>query len=141
MGNNHQHLTLTSAHNNQGVLLPCLQRCELQTDTVLFTSAKYPAKQVFTARQDYCYALRKVAKICNSKHRRRAFEASQDETATVDCDYILRMNSTQELCSNLFVPNSTLILEHKSLTKFLLQYAKENFGLLKIFIKDPFYTK
>ena len=141
MGNNHPNLTLTAAHNNQGVLLPCLQRCELQTETVLFTSARYPAKQVFPARQDYCYALRKVASICGDINRRSSFEASLDETPLVDCDYILRMNATVELCSISFVPNSTEILAHKSLTKFLYQYARENLIVLKIFIKDPFYTK
>ena len=141
MGNNDPNLGLSFAHNNQGVLLPCLQRCELQTETVLFTSAKYPAKQVFSFRKDYCYVLRKVASICNDTQRKISFEASHEEATTVDCNYILSMNASQELCSTSFVPNSTSILTHKDLTKFLIHYAQENLVVMKIFIKDPFYTK
>jgi hypothetical protein len=141
MGNNDPNLGLSFAHNNQGILLPCLQRCELQIETALFTSAKYPAKQVFSSRKDYCYVLRKVARICSDNHRRKSFEASQEDASPVNCDYILWMNGTQELCSSSFVPNQTSILSHKNLTKFLLQYAQENLVIMKIFIKDPFYTK
>ncbi len=46
MGNNGDNFNLTYAHNSKGQVLPCLQRCELQSETLLLTTAQYPSKQV-----------------------------------------------------------------------------------------------
>jgi len=129
---------LTKAYNNKSQLLPCLQRCELQSETLFLSSANFPAKEVFFLRKDYCFVLRKLAKICTKTNQKNIFESSQDK---VSCNLILKMNSSAEYCSNSHVPNITMVLENRNLSNFILEYAQHNLLVLKIFIQDPFYTR
>ena len=113
MGNNGDNYNLTYAHNSKGQSLPCLQRCELQSETLLLTPAQYPSKPVFSSRKDYCYILQKLARIC--KNRRKIFEASQNR---ISCETILKLNSSQEICSvTTFYPNATAVTANKNLTR------------------------
>jgi hypothetical protein len=137
MGNDYNP-DLTKAHSNQGQLLPCLQRCELQSETLLLSSAIYPAKEVFFMRKDYCYILRKLAKICNNTNQRSIFESEQNK---VSCNLIVKMNSSTDYCGSTNLPNITRVLENKNLSNFILEYAERNLVVLKIFIQDPFYTR
>jgi len=67
---------------------------------------------VFSSRKDYCYILQKLARIC--KTRLKVFEASQNR---ISCETILKLNSSQEICSATFVPNATAMTANKNLTR------------------------
>ena len=117
----------------------CLQRCKLQTETLFLSSNAYPSKQVFHLRKDFCYVLIKMAMICNDTHRRPTFEEAYGDR--ISCDEILKQNRSKTFCSKSYNPNVTEMLEKKAFVKFVAAYAKENIQVLKIFIKDPFFTR
>ncbi len=129
---------MTKAHNKYGQLMPCLQRCELQSETLLLTSAKYPSKEVFSFRKDYCFVLLKLAKVCNQTSRRKIFESSYKQ---VSCESIIKMNSSKDLCNENFVPNATTVMANSAISSFIFDYAQNNLIDLTVFIKDPFYTR
>ena len=98
------------------------------------------SSQVFHQRKEICIALVKISKICNDTNRRRSFEASYG-TNRLSCDDVLKVNNSRTFCSASLIPNSTEIAARKDLTEFLFDYSRENFNVLKTFIKDPFYTR
>ena len=103
------------------------------------TSSAYPSRQVFHLRKDFCYMVIKLARICNETNRKAAFEKLYGNR--VSCDEILKLNRSKTFCSELYTPNITEVLEKRAFTKFVADYTAENIQVLKIFIKDPFYTK
>ena len=50
---------LTIATDLQNNTKKCLQRCELQTETVSATSSTFPNKNTFFFRPEFCYVLQK----------------------------------------------------------------------------------
>ena len=92
-------------------------------------SQSLPLLQVFPQRKDFCYIFIKLSKICNDKNRRHSFEATYDT------------NVSKTFCDDKFLPNLDSILVEKKMAKFILDYAKENINVMKIFIKEPFYTR
>ena len=103
-------------------------------------SQSLPLLQVFPQRKDFCYIFIKLSKICNDKNRRHSFEATYD-TNVISCDHILQANASKTFCDDKFLPNLDSILVEKKMAKFILDYAKENINVMKIFIKEPFYTR
>ncbi len=59
----------------------------------------------------------------------------------MSCGEIVKLNVSKTFCSENFNPNVTKILENKTVAKFIYGYARDNVNVLKVFIKDPFYTK
>ena len=106
---------------------------------MFLTSSAYPSRQVFHLRKDFCYIVIKLARICNETNRKAAFEKLYGNR--VSCDEILKLNRSKTFCSEFFTPNITEVLEKSAFTKFVADYTAENIQVLKIFIKDPFYTK
>ena len=51
---------LTIAIDIQNNTKKCLQRCELQTETVSATSSTFPNKNTFFFRPEFCYVLQKI---------------------------------------------------------------------------------
>ena len=132
---------LTSSLNSQNLTLKCLQSCELQTETPTFTSSIFPIESTFPKHHFFCLTLIKVSRICNDSNRAKIFESSLDETLGVSCSDILEANNTKKICMNGKVePNATLLMENSRIAKFLYKYAKTNFAVLNVLIKDPFYT-
>ena len=80
-----------------------------------------------------------MAMICNDTHRRPTFEEAYGDR--ISCDEILKQNRSKTFCSKSYNPNVTEMLEKKAFVKFVAAYAEENIQVLKIFIKDPFFTR
>ncbi len=130
---------LSEALNSQNKSMKCHQRCELQTETPTFTSSMFPIEATFPKHYFFCLTLMKVARICKDPFRRKTFENSLDHTSEITCEAIL--NTNQTLCSSSNVqPNATLIKQNPELSSFILKYARNNFALLNVLIKDPYYT-
>ena len=139
---------LTLVHNTENIELKCQQRCEFQYEMVLSSSSSWPSS-MFNYRTDYCYVMQKVVlKICNNLIRKKIFEAAY--AANITCAEIQDIYYNVKLCNNPYLndskldyPNYNTVVSPKviKVSKFLLDYAKNNFAILKIFINYPFYTK
>ena len=65
---------LTMANDTQNYTKKCLQRCELQTETVSTTSSTFPNKNTFFFRPEFCYVLKKISIICSKSIHKLVFE-------------------------------------------------------------------
>jgi hypothetical protein len=117
----------------------CLQRCERQSETTSFTSSLYPIEATFSQHQFFCLTLQKVSKICNDSIKFKIIEATLNETG-MSCSEILSSYNTKQLCTNKRQPNFAALQSNPKMSKFLYNYAKTNFAILRVFIKDPYYT-
>ena len=130
---------LSEATDINNKVKKCLQRCERQSETPTFTSALYPVEATFSQHQFFCLALKKVSTICSDPNRFKIIEATLNETG-MSCVEILNSNNTKNLCTNESQPNFEAVQSNSKMTKFLNKYAKTNFAILRVFIKDPYYT-
>ena len=78
-------LTIAKSLTNQ--TQKCLQRCDLQTETMMTTTSQFPNRETFPYRKEICYVLQKIAKICNDSIQRSVFEPSLKHGVT--CNDIL----------------------------------------------------
>ncbi len=129
----------TYAKDISGKKLKCLQRCELQTETLLTTTSTYPNKQTFAHRPDFCLLLQKLGKICNDSRRATVFESNQNPT--ISCIYITNIITTNQLCDSKDKVNVSRLHSDEALYDFMFNYARNNLAVLNVFIKDPYYTK
>ena len=130
---------ISEASDINNKTMKCLQRCERQSETPTFTSSVFPVDATFSQHQFFCLALKKVSRICSDPSRVKIFEAILNETE-MSCLEILNTDKTQTLCTNESQPNFTAVQANPKMSKFLYNYAKTNFALLRVFMKDPYYT-
>ena len=57
------------------------------------------------------------------------------------CKKVLEMNNTFKACNTNDKPNITVINSNPEISKFLFDYASKNLAIVKIFIKDSYYTR
>ena len=63
---------------------------------LLVCSSGYPNRFTFPWRKDYCYTLRKIAKICKDPVRRNIFDRKNGfDGSTLTCDSILAYNNSE----------------------------------------------
>ena len=108
------------------------------------TAAKYPTKAAFHSGRDICLALQKVVRVCSQKFRREVFEAAVEEEATlkfnITCNQILLASSSSAFCNEYDLPVFKPTQANKMLADFLFNYAKNNFAVVSVLIRDSFYT-
>jgi hypothetical protein len=93
---------------------------------------------LITDRVDYCYVVQKLVKICKEPKRKIVFEAAYGPK----CADILNIHEKKGLCRDTVNPNVTISMSNaNNISQFLLDYTKTNILVMKMFIKDPFYTK
>ena len=130
---------LTTANNTQNHTMKCLQRCDLQTDTVSLSSTTFPNKETFFYRPEFCFVLQKISRICTDEIRKKIFELSTKIRNI--CHLVLEMNNTFTACDANDIPNSTVINANLQISEFLFEYASKNLAIVKIFFRDPYYTE
>jgi hypothetical protein len=123
--------------NNQ--LLKCLPRCERQSEIATFTVSAFPPQALFSQNANFCLAHLKVTRICNNTNRAKIFESSP-ENAGKTCNDILNESRLLELCEQYEKLKPEMIQSNSSISQFMYNYAKNNFAMLRVFIKDPYYT-
>ena len=130
---------LTKARTNDTNEEPkkCYQRCEMQEQNLMSTSSSYPNKLTFPYRDDFCLILKKVTtKVCSSTYRTKAF---------------LNRYSKQISCGELEALYDSKICEdgkadpadvksNEKIFNFVHQYADDNIAVVKLFLRDPYYT-
>ena len=129
---------LSEAYDINNQKLKCKPRCERQSETSTFTSAVYPVPSTFSQHQFFCLALKKVSRICSDSSRFKIIEATLNETGMSCLD--LNLSNSKKLCEKDNQPNYKAVQENPKIAHFLYKYAKTNFAILRVFIKDPFYT-
>ena len=135
MGNDDM-LEVTNTKNETS---KCLQNCEHQNLIPTFTTSIFPIEQTFMQNPFFCLTLFKLAKICMDPHKAHIFEDGRDQTG-IKCQDILKANNTIPLCSSDGQPKITEIKANAEVSDFAIKYASKNLALLKVFIKDPYYT-
>ena len=159
MGN--EKLNLTTAMDTNDNSIKCLQNCELQEQNLIQTSSDYPNWQTFPDRVDFCLILKKVVKVCKDDIRKlgilksiinisgilnkilfdkiSALEKRYKDLIT--CDEILKYEADLNVarCEGR-LDTDPYDSNDEKMSKFLNDYARKNIAILKIFLKDPYYT-
>ncbi len=130
---------LTEATDERNNTKKCLPFCEQQTNTPLITESIFPIKTIFHHSKYFCFALFKLARICQEPHRAKIFEESLEQN-DVTCNEVLEANNTLNICTDKGKPILLSVKENKKVSDFLYRYAKDNFLILRVFIRDPYYT-
>ena len=117
----------------------CLPSCEYQTITTSITSATYPFEYNFHETKQFCYALLKLARICQNHQKAAIFEKSIEENE-ITCNEIVNAQQVNKLCTENQQPIVMVIEENPRVKKFIFKYAAENFVVLRVLISDPYYT-
>jgi hypothetical protein len=130
---------MMKAVSKEGNRLKCFQRCEHQTENPILTTSGFPVESTFPSNPIFCLTLNKVSRICNSSVKAKVFESSINQTG-INCKEIMNANNTNKICLNDGTPNATSVHANPKMTDFLFQYAKQNLAVVKVLIRDPFYT-
>ena len=128
---------MSHARNTNNQLIKCLPRCERQSETITFSS--FPTEEIFFEHKDFCLTLLKLLRICQNPTKAKIFESASDQ-AGITCNKILNENKTFKLCKENGNLKPEMIQSNNTVTKFVYQYAKNNFAYLQVFMKDPYYT-
>ena len=117
----------------------CLQRCDLQTETIMTTTSTFPNRETFVYRQEFCYVLQKIARVCANPIQKQIFE--QRINFSDCCKQILELNNTLRICDDGDHADLTIASSRPAVVEFLYDYANKNLAVLNVFIRDPYYTK
>ena len=120
--------------------MQCLQSCQIQSESIAFSYSAFPIKQTFPQHQYYCLTLEKLTKICQHPFKGKYLEESMLDSK-LSCQNITFAKNDGKVCSDKNMPNTRFVRENQILSNYLYEYAKTNFAVLRVFIKDPFYTK
>ena len=128
---------LNIAMTNESIKQTCLQQCEMQEQNVISTSSSYPNKVIFPFKGDFCLILKKfVTKVCTDEYRKQAFLDRYGSQMT--CEELEQLYDSK-ICENGQALPSELE-PYKKTFHFVHQYADNNIAVVKLFLRDPYYT-
>jgi hypothetical protein len=117
-----------------------LPSCEYETITASISSISFPIQSSFHYTSYFCLALAKLDRICNNTRRAAIFEQSYDSNE-IACNEIKNAYRSQLLCTpKERKPIHENFKDYPRVKNFVFSYAKNNFAVLKVFIRDPYYT-
>ena len=109
-----------------------------QEEKMISTSSSYPNWQTFSARGDFCLVMKKVVKVCKDPVRKLDLEARYE--GELSCEQLIALHEGQrELCQKA-IPIESIVNDFPKVVDFLHKYASKNIAVVKIFIRDPYYT-
>jgi hypothetical protein len=102
------------------------------------TMSAYPNRQTFPYRSDFCIIMEKVTRVCKVPKRKLALEARY----TIKCTRLLSVyEGSAQMCREASgIAESPDLNTFPWVQEFLYEYAQDNIAILKVFIKDPYYT-
>jgi hypothetical protein len=118
--------------------MTCMPSCEYQTITTSITSVAYPVEPNFHETKLFCSVLLKLSLICQNPLRAAILEKSVENETT--CKEILNARHVNVLCKENQQPILKAVNENPRFKKFIYKYAAENFAVLRVLIRDPYYT-
>jgi len=118
----------------------CLPSCQFQMNDFSLSSTSFPSEAAFPYMNQSCVVFQKIVRICagGDGHRRKLFEAKYPN---LDCSTVLALNKTGQLCDADLKPKLASIKNNNPIRKHLFEYTKANVAQLKVFFRDPIYTK
>jgi hypothetical protein len=117
----------------------CLPSCEYETITASISSVSFPIQSSFHHTSYFCLALAKVDRICNNTQRATIFEQNYDANE-ITCNEIQNAYRSHLLCTTNQKPIHKNFIFYPRIKTFVFSYVKNNFAVLKVFIRDPYYT-
>jgi hypothetical protein len=117
----------------------CLPSCEYQTVTTSISSVAYPYAHNFHETKHFCLVLFKLALICFSPVRAHFFEKGFDKYE-ITCKDILNAHQVNKLCTEDQQPILKAVKNDPRVKNFIFKYAAENFAVLRVLIRKPYYT-
>ena len=133
----------TDDHNNPPK--QCYQRCKYQSEDFTVTTAAYPSQNTFENRDEMCVVIKKLESICNDSIKFNIFKnfySKQMDTFTnpTFCD-LVKSQVNDEICDQNFTKPSPDKNVDDKLYKFVIIYTRDNVVKIKLFFRDPYYTK
>ena len=118
----------------------CLPRCNRDEISAITSSLTFPNNHVFQRRKDICYVMKKLRKICTFS--RYAMKKDLLEEAYGDvCDDLEKAYEKGKMCSKgNFHADDGDIKRYNKTVDFLFKYARDNFAVVNVYMRDPFYT-
>ncbi|CAB4068103.1 ASICN [Lepeophtheirus salmonis] len=125
----------------------CLSACDDQINSVSVTSSDFPNRETFSKREEFCLALLKLVRTCNS--RKKIFLTEKFPTVCDNIKLVSNKSGVRDshLCQNrnIWEPNRELGLSTNDTAVFnleenIFQYAKKNLAVVNVYIKDPVVT-
>jgi len=158
-GSNDNDLILIKAQDVRfpgGAKKLCHDNCDNQDLRVVTSRSGYPKKRTLPLTEDFCLIVSKMRKVCEDKHRKKAFEehyrhdSPLPNGAKLNCSIIedAKLNQHCQMKENqdtLYSPNSKEDEAVKALEEELedavARYAQDNLLVVRVFLKDPYYQK
>lgn len=133
---------LSYAKDANGIERKCRQRCEMQDQTLIPTSANYPNPETFHYRLEFCIILKKVVKICQHPTKKLAFIKKYRKFYPTCENFIQDSQTLLRKCEDPKIKQPIEdIKKYPKIIDILYKYANDNIAILKIYIRDPYYTK
>ena len=140
LGNEEKNLSYAKDEN--GILRKCRQRCEMQDQALVPTSANYPNPETFYYRVEFCIILKKVVKICKNPTKKFAFIQKYGKFYPTCEKFIQDSQILLQKCEDPKIKQPIEdIKKYPKIVEMLFKYANDNIAILKIYIRDPYYTK
>ncbi len=130
---------LSEATDINNLTKKCLPSCEYETITTSISSVSFPIQASFHHTSYFCLALAKLDRICGITRRAVIFEQSFDANE-ITCNEIKNAFRSNLLCTPERKPIQKFANDFLRVKNFVFCYAKNNFAVLKVFIRDPYYT-
>ena len=80
-----------------------------------------------------------IALICQNLQRATIFEKSLDANE-ITCSEILKAHQVKKICTEEQQPILEAVKEIPRVKQFIFKYAKANFAVLRVLIRNPYYT-
>ncbi|TRY72690.1 hypothetical protein TCAL_05397 [Tigriopus californicus] len=127
----------------------CLSACYDQINHVSVTSSDFPNRETFVRREEFCLALQKLNRTCNSE--KRAFLIAKFPTVCHNIRVVFQrvsdIGENGSLCRALKWDPVRLWDFNRTdadiarLEDDIFQYAKQNLAVVNVYIKDPVVTQ
>ena len=145
LGNDQDGIDMDEATDINNESKKCYQRCEFQSELITVTTTTYPNYNTFEDRNDLCLIIKKLDIICKDKPKYAVFYHfyEKDPTFPKSTDFCTLIS--QQIANKVCVKNFQILNQEKNvdqeLYKFIITYTKQNIVKMKIFFRDPYYTR
>lgn len=127
----------------------CLSACYDQINHVSVTSSDFPNRETFVRREEFCLALQKLNRTCNSE--KRTFLIAKFPTVCQNIRIVFQrvsdIGENSSLCRALKWDPVRLWDFNRTdpdiarLEEDIFHYAKQNLAVVNVYIKDPVVTQ
>ena len=131
--------------NADTITKKCLPSCDTDEIKISTSFSTFPNYAVFLDRKEVCLVLQKLVRICTDETyqaKKESFEKVYGSHGTNGsiCDDLVIPYNEDDMCKGKYLKNHHKT-KHAYVIDFLYKYSQENLSLIKIAMRDQFYTK